>query len=61
MTLTPHKKHKIYLAVTMGYGLGSNNPEEIAYYNKIKVEINKDKKNRNMGIEREDLWQKQIG
>jgi len=38
----------------MGYELGSDNPEEIAYYNKIKAERNKDKKNRNMGIARED-------
>ena len=53
MILTSHKQQKIYLAATMGYGLGSNNPEEIAYYNKIKAEINKDKKCRNMGIARE--------
>ena len=38
----------------MGYGLGSDDPEEIAYYNKVKAEINKVKKNRNMGIPRED-------
>tara|TARA_B100000700_G_C14361694_1_gene541830 strand:- start:52 stop:168 length:117 start_codon:yes stop_codon:yes gene_type:complete len=38
----------------MGYGLGSDDLEEIAYYSKVKAEINKDKKNRNMGIPRED-------
>ena len=38
----------------MEYGLGSDDPEEIAYYNKVKDEINKDKKNRNLGISRED-------
>ena len=38
----------------MGYGLGSDDPEEIAYYKKVKEEINKDKVNRNMGILRED-------
>ena len=53
MTLTSHRQHKIYLAATMGYGLGSDDPEEIAYYNKVKVEINKDNK-RNIGITRED-------
>ena len=54
MTLSSHRQHKIYLAATMGYGLGSDNVEEIAYYNKIKAEINKDKKNRNMGIVRQE-------
>ena len=54
MTLTSHRQHKIYLAATMGYGLGSDDPEEIAYYNKIKADINQDKKNRNLGIPRED-------
>ncbi len=48
MTLTAHRQHKIYLAATMEYGLGSDDPEEIAYYNKVKAEINQDKKNRNM-------------
>jgi len=28
--------HKIYLAATMNYGLGSDDPEELAYYNKIR-------------------------
>ena len=27
--------HRIYLTATMKYGLGSNDPEELAYYNKI--------------------------
>ena len=31
--------HKIYLASTMNYGLGSNDPEELAYYNKIRKEM----------------------
>ena len=53
MALTPHRQHKIYLAATMGYGLGSDDPEEITYYNKVKAEINKDNK-RNMGISRKD-------
>ena len=54
MTLTSHRQHKIYLAATMGYGLGSDDPDEIAYYNKVKADINQDKKNRNMVIPRED-------
>ena len=54
MTLTSHRQHKIYLAATMGYGLGSDDPEEITYYNKVKADISQDKKNRNMGIPRED-------
>ena len=36
--------HRIYLAATMNYGLGSDDPEELAYYNKIREEIDKMKK-----------------
>ena len=36
--------HKIYLAATMNYGLGSDEPEELAYYNKIKKEMDDMKK-----------------
>ena len=36
--------HRIYLAATMNYGLGSNSPEELAYYNKIRKEMNDMKK-----------------
>ena len=54
MPLTHHRKHKIYLAATMGYGLGSDDPEEVDFYNKIKEEMKEDKKNRYMGITRED-------
>ena len=31
--------HKIYIAATMNYGLGSDDPEELAYYNKIRKEM----------------------
>ena len=31
--------HRIYFAATMNYGLGSDDPEELAYYNKIKKEM----------------------
>tara|TARA_B100000212_G_C26896466_1_gene331838 strand:+ start:303 stop:473 length:171 start_codon:yes stop_codon:yes gene_type:complete len=36
--------HKIYLAATMNYGLGSDDPEELAYYNKVREEIGDMKK-----------------
>ena len=31
--------HRIYLAATMNYDLGSDDPEELAYYNKIKKDM----------------------
>ena len=54
MNLSPHRQHKIYLAAIMGYGLGSENPEEMALYEMIKKEMEKGSKNRNMGIQRTD-------
>ena len=36
--------HKIYLAATMNYGLGSEDPEELAYYNKLIGKISKMRK-----------------
>ena len=36
--------YSIYLAATMNYGLGSDNPEELAYYNKIRKEMDDMKK-----------------
>ena len=54
MTLGPHRQHKIYIAATMGYGLGSEDPEELAYYNKIREEMEKDRNNGNRGIQRTD-------
>ena len=36
--------HRIYLAATMNYGLGSDDPEEFAYYNKIRKEMDDMKK-----------------
>ena len=35
---------RIYLAATMNYGLGSDDPEELAYYNKIRKEMDDMKK-----------------
>ena len=36
--------HRIYLAATMGYGLGSDDPEEVAYYKKLRKEMEDMKK-----------------
>ena len=36
--------HRIYLAATMNYGLGSDDPEELVYYNKIRKEMEDMKK-----------------
>ena len=51
MTLSPYRQHKIYIAATMGYGLGSEDPEELAYYEMIKKENNN---NNNIGIQGND-------
>ena len=39
MTLSSYRMHRIYLAVTMGYGLGSDDPDELAYYNRMRKEM----------------------
>jgi len=39
MALSSYRMHRIYLAATMNYGLGSDDPEELAYYNKIKKDM----------------------
>ena len=44
MTLKSYRKHRIYIAATMNYGPGSDDPEELAYYNKIKKEMDNMKK-----------------
>ena len=36
--------HKIYIAAIMNYGLGSDDPDELAYYNKIRKEMDDIKK-----------------
>ncbi len=54
MTLSPHRQHKIYIAATMGYGLGSEDPEEISYYQQVKEEMKKDIENKNLGVSRSD-------
>ena len=54
MSLSSYRQHKIYVAATMGYGLGSEDPEELAFYETIKKEIEKASNDRNMGIKRTD-------
>ena len=44
MSLSSHRKHKIYIAATMGYGLGSEDPEELALYEMIKKDIERQQK-----------------
>ncbi len=45
MSLSSYRMHRIYIAATMNYGLGSNDPEELAYYNKIRNAMEDVKKN----------------
>ena len=40
MPLSSYRMHRIYLAATLNYGLGSDDPEELAYYNKLRKEMN---------------------
>ena len=44
MALSSYRMHRIYLAATMGYGLGSDDPEELSYYKKLRKEIDDMKK-----------------
>ena len=44
MALSSYRKHRIYLSATMKYGLGSKDPEELAFYNKIIEEMDDMKK-----------------
>ena len=44
MALSSYRMHRIYMAATMNYGLGSDDPVELAYYHKIKKEIDDMKK-----------------
>ena len=38
----------------MGYGLGSDDSEEISYYQQVKEEMKKDRENGNLGVSRSD-------
>ena len=44
MPLSSYRMHRIYLAATMNYALGSDDPEEFAYYNKFRKEMDDMKK-----------------
>ena len=44
MPLSSYRIHRIYLAATMNYDLGSDDPEELAYYNKIRKDMDDMKK-----------------
>ena len=44
MPLSSYRMHRIYIAATMKYGLGSNDPEELAYFNKIRKKMEEMKK-----------------
>ena len=44
MSLSSYRKHRIYIAATMNYGLGSDDPEELAYYDKIRKQMDDMKK-----------------
>ena len=44
MSLSSYRMHRIYVAATMNYGLGSDDVEELAYYNKIIKEMDDIKK-----------------
>ena len=44
MALSSYRMHRIYIAAVMGYGLGSDDPDEIAYYKKLRKEMDKMKK-----------------
>ena len=44
MSLSSYRMHRIYLAATMNYGLGTDDLEDLAYYNKIRKELNDMKK-----------------
>ena len=44
MPLSPYRMHRIYIAATMNYGIGSDNPEELAFYYNIRKEMEDMKK-----------------
>ena len=44
MALSSYRMHRIYIAATMNYGLGSDDPRELAYFNKIRNNIDAMKK-----------------
>ena len=44
MPLSSYRMQRIYLAAIMNYGLGSDDPEELEYFNKIRKDLDDMKK-----------------
>tara|TARA_Y100000991_G_scaffold31338_1_gene19981 strand:- start:191 stop:355 length:165 start_codon:yes stop_codon:yes gene_type:complete len=44
MPLSSYRMHRIYIAATMNYVLGSDDQEELSYFNKIRNNIDYMKK-----------------
>ena len=44
MSLSSYRMQRIYLAAAMGYGLGSDDPEELRYYKLLRKEMDDMKK-----------------
>ena len=44
MSLSSYRMHRIYMAAIMNYGLGSDDPEELDYLNKIRKKMSDMKK-----------------
>ena len=44
MPLSSYRMHRIYIAATMGFGIGSNDTEELIFHNKIRREMDEMKK-----------------
>ena len=44
MPLSSFQMDRIYITATINYDLGSDDPEELAYYNKIRNEMDDMKK-----------------
>ena len=44
MQLSSYRMHRIYIATTMNYGLGSDDPEDLASFNKIRNNVDDMKK-----------------
>ncbi len=55
MSLSPHKQHKIYIAARMGFGISSEDPEELAYYDMVNKETSDSQKRISLGINRTDF------
>ena len=44
MPLSSYRMHRIFIAATINYGLGSDDLEELTYHNKIRKEMDDMKK-----------------